>query len=145
MNEIVFPAAILQPAVSSIPTPTTPPTTAASAPVISHEIGHGFDDQGAKYDGDGNLVDWWSEADRNRIDKRAKPSTSTASSPSTGLDPEHTVNGEFTIGENIGGPVHRTRRPRRCDRRQHTAGDRRTDRRATVFFKLGADLAYQNS
>ena len=71
MNDIVFPAAILQP-----PFFDAEADDAANyggiASVIGHEIGHGFDDQGSRYDGDGNLVDWWTEEDRARFDERAQ-------------------------------------------------------------------------
>ncbi|WP_324609290.1 M13-type metalloendopeptidase, partial [Nocardia jinanensis] len=71
--------------------------------VIGHEIGHGFDDQGAKYDGDGNMVDWWTDADRAEFGKRTRALIDQYDvlSPAELAD-EHTVNGEFTIGENIG-------------------------------------------
>jgi predicted metalloendopeptidase len=102
MNEIVFPAAILQPPFFD-PDADDAANYGGIGAVIGHEIGHGFDDQGAKYDGDGNLVDWWSEADRTEFGKRTKKLIDQYSEfTPTGLDPEHTVNGEFTIGENIG-------------------------------------------
>lgn len=63
MNEIVFPAAILQPPFFDADADDAANYGGIGA-VIGHEIGHGFDDQGAKYDGDGNLVDWWTDADR---------------------------------------------------------------------------------
>ncbi|HEY5148664.1 MAG TPA: M13-type metalloendopeptidase, partial [Mycobacterium sp.] len=63
MNEIVFPAAILQPPFFDAEADDAANYGGIGA-VIGHEIGHGFDDQGAKYDGDGNLVDWWTDADR---------------------------------------------------------------------------------
>jgi hypothetical protein len=60
MNEIVFPAAILQPPFFDAEADDAANYGGIGA-VIGHEIGHGFDDQGAKYDGDGNLVDWWTD------------------------------------------------------------------------------------
>ena len=66
MNEIVFPAAILQPPFFDAEADDAANYGGIGA-VIGHEIGHGFDDQGAKYDGDGNLVDWWTDDDRDRI------------------------------------------------------------------------------
>ncbi|MFZ2242724.1 MAG: M13 family metallopeptidase [Gordonia amarae] len=102
MNEIVFPAAILQPPFFD-PEADDAANYGGIGAVIGHEIGHGFDDQGAKYDGDGNLVDWWSDEDRTEFGKRTKKLIDQYSQfTPTGLDPEHTVNGEFTIGENIG-------------------------------------------
>ncbi len=66
MNEIVFPAAILQPPFFDADADDAANYGGIGA-VIGHEIGHGFDDQGAKYDGDGNLVDWWTDEDRSRV------------------------------------------------------------------------------
>ncbi|MFR9753702.1 M13 family metallopeptidase [Nocardia sp. 004] len=102
MNEIVFPAAILQPPFFDMDADDAANYGGIGA-VIGHEIGHGFDDQGAKYDGDGNMVDWWTDADRAEFAKRtmALIDQYAALSPKD-LPDEHTVNGEFTIGENIG-------------------------------------------
>ncbi|WP_416383093.1 M13 family metallopeptidase [Nocardia cyriacigeorgica] len=102
MNEIVFPAAILQPPFFDMNADDAANYGGIGA-VIGHEIGHGFDDQGAKYDGDGNMVDWWTDADRTEFAKRTKALIDQYGvlSP-TDLPDEHTVNGEFTIGENIG-------------------------------------------
>ena len=71
MNEIVFPAAILQPPFFDAEADDAANYGGIGA-VIGHEIGHGFDDQGAKYDGDGNLVDWWTDADRAEFGARTK-------------------------------------------------------------------------
>ncbi|NKY36315.1 peptidase M13 [Nocardia speluncae] len=102
MNEIVFPAAILQPPFFDMNADDAANYGGIGA-VIGHEIGHGFDDQGAKYDGDGNLVDWWSDSDRAEFGKRTRALIDQYDilSPADLAD-EHTVNGEFTIGENIG-------------------------------------------
>ncbi|MEU4339792.1 M13 family metallopeptidase [Nocardia sp. NPDC023852] len=102
MNEIVFPAAILRPPFFDMNADDAANYGGIGA-VIGHEIGHGFDDQGAKYDGDGNLVDWWTDEDRAEFGKRTKTLIDqyNALSPKA-LPDEHTVNGEFTIGENIG-------------------------------------------
>src|SRR5690606_12605138 len=101
-NEIVFPAAILQPPFFDMNADDAANYGGIGA-VIGHEIGHGFDDQGAKYDGDGNMVDWWSDADRTEFGKRTRALIDQYDilSPAD-LPDEHTVNGEFTIGENIG-------------------------------------------
>src|SRR5699024_2890259 len=71
--------------------------------VIGHEIGHGFDDQGSKYDGTGRLHDWWTEDDRTEFEARttALIAQYDAFSPRQ-LDGSHHVNGALTIGENIG-------------------------------------------
>ncbi|WP_308221330.1 M13 family metallopeptidase [Gordonia alkaliphila] len=102
MNEIVFPAAILQPPFFDADADDAANYGGIGA-VIGHEIGHGFDDQGAKYDGDGNLVDWWTDTDRTEFGKRTTAlAAQYAEYTPVGLDPEHRVNGEFTLGENIG-------------------------------------------
>lgn len=102
MNEIVFPAAILQPPFFDADADDAANYGGIGA-VIGHEIGHGFDDQGAKYDGDGNLVDWWTDADRDEFGKRTKALIEQYEQfVPRGLDPSHHVNGAFTVGENIG-------------------------------------------
>ncbi|MCX2713038.1 M13 family metallopeptidase [Mycolicibacterium sp. J2] len=102
MNEIVFPAAILQPPFFDAEADDAANYGGIGA-VIGHEIGHGFDDQGAKYDGDGNLVDWWTDADRAEFGLRTKALIEQyeAFTPRA-LDQRHHVNGAFTVGENIG-------------------------------------------
>lgn len=101
-NEIVFPAAILQPPFFS-ETADDAVNFGAIGAVIGHEIGHGFDDQGSKYDGDGKLESWWTEDDRKAFEQRTKSLIDQygALSP-VQLADEHKVNGELTIGENIG-------------------------------------------
>ena len=83
MNEIVFPAAILQPPFFNRAADDAVNYGGIGA-VIGHEAGHGFDDQGSKWDGAGNLVDWWTPADRAEFESRGRrwPPSSTASSPS---------------------------------------------------------------
>ncbi|MGX9670007.1 M13 family metallopeptidase [Mycobacterium sp. HM-7] len=102
MNEIVFPAAILQPPFFDAEADDAANYGGIGA-VIGHEIGHGFDDQGAKYDGDGNLVDWWTDADRAEFGLRTKALIEQyeAFTPRA-LESGHHVNGAFTVGENIG-------------------------------------------
>ena len=102
MNEIVFPAAILQ-------YPFFDATRDAAAnyggigAVIGHEIGHGFDDQGSRYDGQGKLEDWWTDADRAAFEERTKALIAQYDAlVPAGLAAEHHVNGALTIGENIG-------------------------------------------
>ncbi len=102
MNEIVFPAAILQPPFFDAEADDAANYGGIGA-VIGHEIGHGFDDQGAKYDGDGNLVDWWTDADRTEFGARTKRLIEQYDEfVPRGLEPSHHVNGAFTVGENIG-------------------------------------------
>lgn len=101
MNEIVFPAAILQPPFFDAEADDAANYGGIGA-VIGHEIGHGFDDQGSRYDGDGNLTDWWDEADRAEFDTRAQALIAQYDVLSPrGLD-GRTVNGALTVGENIG-------------------------------------------
>ena len=101
MNEIVFPAAILQPPFFDADADDAANYGGIGA-VIGHEIGHGFDDQGAKYDGDGNMIDWWNDDDRTEFGKRTKALIAQYNEFEPSALPGHHVNGEFTIGENIG-------------------------------------------
>jgi putative endopeptidase len=102
MNEIVFPAAILQPPFFDADADDAANYGGIGA-VIGHEIGHGFDDQGAKYDGDGNLVDWWTDDDRTEFGARTKALIEQYEEYTPReLDSSHHVNGAFTVGENIG-------------------------------------------
>jgi putative endopeptidase len=98
-NEIVFPAAILQAPFFDFEADDAVNYGAIGA-VIGHEIGHGFDDQGRRFDGTGALRDWWTPADEAEFQKRTKLLVDQFSvlSPAAGL----TVNGELTLGENIG-------------------------------------------
>ncbi|HEY7854716.1 MAG TPA: M13-type metalloendopeptidase [Aquiluna sp.] len=102
LNEIVFPAAILQPPFFSADADDAV-NFGGIGGVIGHEIGHGFDDQGSKYDGDGRLVSWWTKDDREAFEKLTKSLIDqyNALTP-VGLDEKYKVNGELTIGENIG-------------------------------------------
>ena len=101
-NEIVFPAAILQPPFFDAEADDAVNFGGIGA-VIGHEVGHGFDDQGSKYDGDGNLVSWWTPEDREAFDARAAQLITQYSELSPrDLDDTHRVNGALTIGENIG-------------------------------------------
>jgi predicted metalloendopeptidase len=102
MNEIVFPAAILQPPFFDANADDAANYGGIGA-VIGHEIGHGFDDQGAKYDGDGNLVDWWTDKDRAEFGARTKALIEQYDEYTPrALTGDHHVNGAFTVGENIG-------------------------------------------
>jgi putative endopeptidase len=99
LNEIVFPAAILQPPFFDLNADDAVNYGSIGA-VIGHEIGHGFDDKGSTFDGDGVLRNWWTEEDRTEFDKRTAQLVQQYSSfkPFDDL----AVNGEFTLGENIG-------------------------------------------
>lgn len=98
-NEIVFPAAILQPPFFD---PHADPAVnyGGIGAVIGHEIGHGFDDQGSKYNGDGILQNWWTASDRQQFDQKGQALVKQYNqySPLEGLN----VNGQLTLGENIG-------------------------------------------
>jgi predicted metalloendopeptidase len=98
LNEIVFPASILQPPFFDASADDAVNYGAIGA-VIGHEISHGFDDQGAQYDGDGNLRDWWTADDH----KNFAAKTSQLVQQYNGYSPlaGHHVNGELTLGENI--------------------------------------------
>ncbi|MFF1571559.1 M13 family metallopeptidase [Leifsonia sp. NPDC058292] len=100
-NEIVFPAAILQFPFFDAARDDAANYGAIGA-VIGHEIGHGFDDQGSKYDGDGRLQDWWTEADRSAFEKRTGSLIEQYNALAPAQVPDHHVNGALTIGENIG-------------------------------------------
>ncbi|MEO0010998.1 MAG: hypothetical protein RIQ39_587 [Actinomycetota bacterium] len=101
MNEIVFPAAILQPPFFDMEADIAANYGGIGA-VIGHEIGHGFDDQGSKYDGDGNMVDWWIDSDREAFEKLAAKLIDQFDALSPAATPDIHVNGAFTVGENIG-------------------------------------------
>ncbi|MEI8667926.1 M13-type metalloendopeptidase [Pseudoalteromonas sp. B131b] len=98
-NEIVFPAAILQPPFFNLEADDAVNYGAIGA-VIGHELGHGFDDQGAKYDGDGNLRNWWSETDLKQFEERTAALVAQYNEYKPFEDAS--VNGELTLGENIG-------------------------------------------
>ena len=101
-NEIVFPAAILQAPFFSLEADDAI-NFGGIGGVIGHEIGHGFDDQGSKYDGDGALISWWTDEDRAAFEELTKQLIEQydALTPE-GLSDEYKVNGALTIGENIG-------------------------------------------
>jgi len=98
-NEIVFPAAILQPPFYDYKADEAVNYGGIGA-VIGHEISHGFDDQGATYNADGNLIDWWTEADLKQFTDlgTALADQYSALEPLPGIH----VDGKFTLGENIG-------------------------------------------
>ena len=98
-NEIVFPAAILQPPFFNANADPAVNFGGIGA-VIGHEISHGFDDSGSRYDGDGNLNNWWTDADRKNFDEKVAQLAAQYDTyePVKGSF----VNGKFTSGENIG-------------------------------------------
>lgn len=98
-NEIVFPAAILQYPFYDYRADAAVNFGGIGA-VIGHEISHGFDDSGALYDGDGNLIDWWTERDFELFNEAGKALAEQYSAYEP--VPGNFVNGEFTLGENIG-------------------------------------------
>jgi putative endopeptidase len=101
MNYIVFPAAILQPPFFGLEHDDAVNYGAIGA-IIGHEIGHGFDDQGSKYDGDGALNNWWTDADRVAFEARTKALIAQYDALIPEEAPDVHVNGALTIGENIG-------------------------------------------
>jgi putative endopeptidase len=100
-NEIVFPAAILQYPFFDESRDAAANYGAIGA-VIGHEIGHGFDDQGSRYDGDGALTDWWTAEDREAFEKLTGSLIEQYNALAPRQVPDHHVNGALTIGENIG-------------------------------------------
>ena len=100
-NEIVFPAAILQYPFFD-PERDAASNYGAIGAVIGHEIGHGFDDQGSRFDGHGRLLNWWTEEDRAAFEERTGSLINQFNALTPKDLPGHTVNGELTIGENIG-------------------------------------------
>ena len=97
-NEVVFPAAILQPPFFD-PNADDAVNYGGIGAVIGHEISHGFDDQGSKYDGDGKLDNWWTDEGRKNFDARTKALAAQYDSyePLPGLH----IKGDATLGENI--------------------------------------------
>ena len=97
MNEIVFPAGILQPpffdenADDAI-------NYGAIGSVIGHELTHGFDDEGSKFDGKGNYKNWWTPADRKKFEARTKILVSQFNAFKVG---DLSVNGKLTLGERL--------------------------------------------
>ncbi|MFE6862843.1 M13 family metallopeptidase [Nocardia sp. NPDC057668] len=100
-NEIVFPAAYLQSPNFDV-NATRAVNYGGIGTTIGHEIGHGFDDQGSKYDGDGNLRDWWTAADRAAFDATAQKLVDQYNVlVPEGLEPNEHVDGKLTLGENL--------------------------------------------
>lgn len=100
-NEICFPAGILQ---KPFFAPDADPAEnyGGIGAVIGHEVGHGFDDQGAQYDGAGNLNDWWTPDDKAAFEVKSKALIAQYDGFSPRNLPDEKVNGALTVGENIG-------------------------------------------
>ncbi len=101
MNEVVFPAAILQPPFFDAEADDAANYGGIGA-VIGHEIGHGFDDQGSQFDGSGALRNWWTDEDRAAFEKLTARLVEQYNALSPAAAPDEKVNGELTLGENIG-------------------------------------------
>ncbi|MDQ1058912.1 putative endopeptidase [Arthrobacter globiformis] len=101
LNEIVFPAAILQPPFFTAEADDAVNYGGIGA-VIGHEIGHGFDDQGSQFDGTGELRNWWTEDDRKAFEALTGRLVDQFDALSPYAAPGHNVNGKLTLGENIG-------------------------------------------
>ncbi|GAA4037627.1 M13 family metallopeptidase [Arthrobacter methylotrophus] len=101
LNEIAFPAAILQPPFFTAEADDAVNYGGIGA-IIGHEIGHGFDDQGSQFDGSGALRNWWSEEDRKAFEALAAKLVAQFDALAPYAAPEHKVNGKLTLGENIG-------------------------------------------
>jgi putative endopeptidase len=101
MNEIVFPAAILQPPFFTADADDAVNYGGIGA-VIGHEIGHGFDDQGSQFDGGGALRNWWTDEDRQAFEQLTAKLVAQFEALSPSAAPGHHVNGRLTLGENIG-------------------------------------------
>ena len=114
--------------------------------MIGHEIGHGFDDQGAQYDGHGNLNDWWTAEDKAAFEVKSKSLIEQYNAFEPRELPGEHVNGALTVGENIGdlgGPDHRPPGLPDLDRGAGGPRPRRPDRTAAALPQLGLRLAHQ--
>jgi putative endopeptidase len=100
LNEIVFPAGILQPPFYN-PAADDAVNYGSMGAVIGHEMTHGFDDQGRQFDKDGNLRDWWTKADADKYNAEAAKVVKQYDAY-TVVDSATHVNGKLTLGENIG-------------------------------------------
>ncbi|MCX7604038.1 MAG: M13 family metallopeptidase [Bryobacteraceae bacterium] len=99
MNEIAFPAGILQPPLFDMEADDAVNYGAIGA-VIGHEMGHGFDDQGSKYDADGNLREWWTPEDRKKFEERTACVIDQFNTLDVGEGLRH--NGKLVVGEALG-------------------------------------------
>ena len=143
LNEIVFPAAILQPPFFTADADDAVNYGGIGA-VIGHEIGHGFDDQGSQYDGSGLLRNWWTEDDRTAFEALTSKLVAQFEALSPSAAPGHNVNGKLTLGENIGdlgGLTIAYKAYLISLDGQEPAGARRADRSAAVLCVVGGGLA----
>jgi endothelin-converting enzyme/putative endopeptidase len=101
VNEICFPAGILQKPFFA-PDADAAENYGGIGAVIGHEVGHGFDDQGAQYDGEGNLNDWWTAEDKAGFRERSDKLIAQYDELEPRALPGQKVNGGLTVGENIG-------------------------------------------
>jgi putative endopeptidase len=144
LNEIVFPAAILQDPFFN-PGRDDAANYGAIGAVIGHEIGHGFDDQGSKYDRDGRLTDWRTAADREAFEARTRWLIEQYNTMASKQTPGQHVDGALTIGENIGdlgGPGIAWKAYLVAARRRAT-GHRWLDRRPALLRVVGSGPAAQ--
>ena len=145
-NEIVFPAAILQPPFFDLDADDAVNYGAIGA-VIGHEIGHGFDDQGRKFDGDGQPPRLVDRRRRAGVRKRAQEARRAVRRVHAALPGLH-VNGELTLGENIGdlgGLAIAYKAYKMSLGGKPSAGDRRLHRRSALLPRLRADLAHEDA
>jgi putative endopeptidase len=142
-NEIVFPAAILQPPFFNLKADDAVNYGAIGA-VIGHELSHAFDDKGSRYDGDGNLRNWWTAEDRQAFDERGQQLVEQFSQYSP--IGEMKLNGELTLGENIGDlgglNMAQTAYHLSLDGKR-SPGDGRADRGSAFLSRLVPNLAAQ--
>ena len=146
MNEIVFPAAILQPPFFNRAADDAVNYGGIGA-VIGHEIGHGFDDQGSKWDGAGNLANWWTPGRPHRV-RQARRGALAAQYDKFEPFPGFNVNGRLTLGESIGDLTGLTiayAAYQLVAGRPGSAGHRRPDRRPAVLHRLCPGVAAQVS
>ena len=143
MNEIVFPAAILQPPFFDAEADDAVNYGGIGA-VIGHEISHGFDDQGSQYDGDGNLRDWWTQDDLKRFKAKTQALVAQydALRAGAGLPRQRRADARREHRRPFG-PRDRLQGLPAVARRQAGAGHRRPDRRAALLLRLGAGVARQ--
>ena len=145
-NEIVFPAAILQPPFFD-PTADDAVNYGGIGGVIGHEIGHGFDDQGRRYDANGTLRDWWTAEGRRGVQKRARRGWSrstTAFEPLPGPERERRAHARREHRRPTGVTISH-RAYKLVARRQAVAGHRRPHRRSALLLRLGPGVAREVS
>jgi putative endopeptidase len=137
LNDIVFPAAILQPPKFD---PAADPAAnyGAIGATIGHEMSHAFDDQGRKSDGTGMQRDWWTPADTERYVRESDKLVAQFN----GYEPlpGNRINGKLTLGENIADLAHRVRRLQAVPRRKRGACHRRPHRRPALLHRLRGEL-----